>query len=77
MDVNNVISLRPKNPLFPAELRAKFEDGVKSVSDDPKKLVDQLEDALCAWAVSATRAFVTKVVTRTGERLVQKMASRG
>jgi hypothetical protein len=77
MDVNNVISLRPKNPLFPAELRAKFEDGVKSVSDDPKKLVDQLEDALCAWLVGSVKAFVTKVATRTGERLAQKMASGG
>lgn len=69
--MDNVIPLRPKNPLFPAALRGRLEESLKSTTDDPKKAVTHLEDALCAYAVSFVKTFVTKLATRASQALAK------
>ena len=70
---DNVVFLRPTNPLFTRPLREKLEAGVKSQVVDPKKLVDNLEVALCAWLVSSVRQFVTRVVNGTSKMVLDKV----
>lgn len=69
MNKENVIEFPKKRYLFSDELKTKIQDNVKDLSEDPEKVVDRTEQAICTFLVGLARRFGAKIGKALGEKI--------
>lgn len=64
--MDNVVQFRGKT-LFPPRFRGRLESTIKA--ENPKEMVDALEQAICSTLISMAVVFATRLATQAGEKL--------